>query len=80
MKNTIRYISIGSLPGDRQGMSGAGAGRGSMRTASGCTLNRQISIIQNTAAETHDTLATNIPQEPARSILQDILPATTIAG
>ena len=45
MKRQFKNLRIGSLPGgDRRGMSGAGAGHDSMRTASGSPLNRRAGV------------------------------------
>lgn len=80
MENTNTDIRIGSLPGVRQGTSGAGAGRDSMRAVSGRRLNRRVTTNQHITAETPDTANTNTPHETARSVLQEIRPATTLAG
>jgi hypothetical protein len=45
--------SLGSLPGDRQGMSGAGAGHGSGRTTGGRILRKRVPAIATTAQQQH---------------------------
>lgn len=50
--DNVRKDEIEPLPGDRQGTSGAGAGRDSMRNASGRVLRRRAPVIQQSTA--HD--------------------------
>lgn len=83
MENFDNVERIGPLPGgDRRGTSGAGAGRHSMRTASGRRLNRRVTITQDVTADNTNTNTptNNTLNDTGRSVLREMLPATTLAG
>lgn len=72
-----------SLPGERQGMSGAGAGHDSMRGVGGRALRRRTPVVQQaTASQTqpHTESQTTTAAPPAEGAAQEFQPATTQAG
>ena len=73
-----------SLPGDRQGMSGAGAGHDSMRTVGGRALRRRAPVMQETTAPPQPQAAhdgqTQTRAQPAEGAAQETQPALTQAG
>jgi hypothetical protein len=79
-RQTLRSLGKQPLPGEHQGMSGAGAGRDSMRITSGSRLTRWITAQKNPTA---DTIMDNQQQwvlNTAESVLMEWQPTTTKAG
>ena len=81
MENT-RSLGKKSLPGDRQGVSGADAGHDSMRTVGGRVLTRRAPATQTTTAEpNHQREGHTRPRAPpAEGAAQEYQPALTQAG
>lgn len=84
MKMENNNLRKESLPGDRQGTSGAGAGRDSMRDTGGRVLRRRAPVVQETTAQSppQTRIESRTPPRapPAEGAAQELQPALTQAG